>query len=90
MKILVRMFLMSAVVVGVIIMIACCRRDGHNPEAKNAAKEIRGNEANPNAAQEYADKLLKAKKDAEEAAGAAEKSQKDVNSAAGETEKKTQ
>jgi len=41
-----------------------------------------------NPAAEYADKLLKAKKDAKEAAGATEQSQKNVNRAIDESEQK--
>ncbi|MBF0559652.1 MAG: hypothetical protein HQL08_12830 [Nitrospirae bacterium] len=63
------------VILGLIFICVSCQKTG--PDA--------GKTQNP--AEEYADKLLKAKKDAKDAAGATEQSQKATNSAIDEADK---
>jgi hypothetical protein len=64
-----KMLKIFAVVSGLIFMCVGCQRAGNNVEKPG------------NPAEEYADKLLKARKDAKDAAGATEQRQKDVSRA---------
>ncbi len=84
-KNLLKMFLAVAVILGLIFINVGCRQAEQNAEVKDVTKDKQ--EKEQNAAQEYADKLLKAKQDAKEAANATEQSQKDVNKAIGEIDK---
>ena len=85
MKKLLKMFLAVAVISGSIFINVGCRQAEHNAEVKDVTKDKQ--EKEQNAVQEYADKLLKAKQDAKEAAKATEQSQKDVNKAIDEIDK---
>jgi len=82
---LLKIFLAVAVILGLIFINVGCQQSGHNAEVKDVTKDKQ--EKEQNAAQEYADKLLKAKQDAKEAAGATEQSQKNVNKTIDEIDK---
>lgn len=85
MRNLIKFFLAVAVILGLIFINVSCRQPAHNAEVKDVTKDKQEKEQNP--AQEYVEKLLKAKRDAKEAANATEKSQKDVNKAIDEIDK---
>jgi len=84
-KDLLNMSLAVAVISGLIFINVSCRQAEHNAQGKDIAKDKQ--EKEQNAVQEYADKLLKAKQDAKEAARATEQGQKDVNKAIDEMDK---
>ena len=85
MRNLLKMILTAAVILGLIFINVGCRQAGHNAEVKDITKDKQ--EKEQNALQGYADRLLKAKQDAKEAAGATEQSQKDVNKAIDDIDK---
>ena len=71
-----KMLKLFAMILGSIFICMSCQQAGNNTDKFQ------------NPAEEYADKLLKAKKDAKEVVGMTEQRQKDVNRAIGEDEQK--
>ncbi len=82
---LLKMVLAVAVILALLFINVSCEKAEHNADVKDAAKDKQEKSQNP--VQEYADRLLKAKQDAKEAANATEQSQKDVNKAIDEETK---